>query len=79
MRARCYPVSYLRWYRSPDSNRDGVLTPTVFETAASTVPPLRRVLIVVCAFWNFKPAGLCPPGQPCNLIYLDTLIDAVLV
>ena len=45
MGSEMLPVSYLRWCRRPDSNRHGVLTPTVFETAASTVPPLRHVYL----------------------------------
>ena len=37
-------VMQWRWCRRSESNRHGKLLPTVFETAASTIPPLRQVV-----------------------------------
>ncbi len=50
------PIRFL--CRRSDSNRQGSCPPTVFETAASTIPPLRRAKAQIRTgdAWIFSPA-----------------------
>ena len=47
------------WCRRWDSNPHGRLCPTVFETVASTIPPLRQVRVSVTKTSVFDGLALC--------------------